>query len=330
MSVEGVRRRMRWPTLTVLACACVALALAASGSAGTTKPSGSTTMAVSIEFHNPWLDPYGKELARIGKKNGIPVTLQYADGTTQNQASQIDTILAQHPSILLYTLGDANAATAILAKIKQAGIPVLVSIIQPTSAGMKYATSYYGPNDFIQGELNAKALASYLVAHGHKCGEVAILRGLAGGTDNTDRAAGFRAALKKADSCLKIVADQNTDWQSDPVAYNVASAVLRQHPQVVGILTEADTIAAGAAKAVAALHLQGKVAVTGLGGSCQGFALLKQHKIVADTLQDPVLGADGAFKLALRIVHHQSFKKVEYMALPVLTPKNVSKYSCHW
>jgi ribose transport system substrate-binding protein len=306
-----------------------ALSLGGVGAAATNKTGAKGTIAISIPFHNPWLDPYGKELQRVAKQAGYTVSIQYADATTQTQSSQIDTMIAQHPNLLIYTVYDAKAATGIIAKVKASGVPVLGSIIEPTPAGTKLLNAYYGPNDFIQGSLNAKALVQYLRAHGKRGGEIAIVRGAPGGTDNTDRAAGFRSVLKKYPS-YKVVADQNSDWQSDPVAYNVTSAILRQHQNVVGILTEADTIAAGAAKAVKALGKSGQVAITGLGGSCQGFQLIKQKQIVADTLQDPVLGAQGAFQVAEAIINKKPYKHIAYMKLPVLTTGNVSKYTCHW
>ncbi len=327
MVVVRKRHRARWAVAVVVVGAT--LGLAAAGSAGTSSSSGSFSIAISIPFHNPWLDPYGKELVRVAKRAGFKVSVQYADATTQTQAAQINTMIAQRPDLLVYTVFDANAATAIIAKAKQSHVPVLGSIIKPSPAGTKLLTAYYGPDDFIQGALNAKALVQYLKSHGKSGGEIAIVRGAPGGTDNTNRAAGFRSVLKKYPS-FKIVADQNSNWQSDPVAYNVTSAILRQHPNVVGILTEADTIAAGAAKAVDALGHKGKVAITGLGGSCQGFQLVKDKAIVADTLQDPVLGARGAFQVVQKILNKKPYKKIEYMNLPVLTPANVGKYSCHW
>ena len=332
MSRRVVRGVAAPVVLAIAAAVAVAVGAcgAASSSARQVKAASSQTIAVSIGFHNPWLDPYGAELQKLAKQHGIGVTVNYGDATAATQASQINTIIAQKPSLIIYVVADANAGVASLAQIKQAGIPVLASIVPPATAGNKYETAYYGPNDFTQASLNAKALARYLKAHGHRCGQVAIIRGAAGGSDNTDRAAGFRAELKKVDPCLKIVADQNSDWQSDPVAYNVATAILRQHPKVAGILTEADTIAAGAAKAVSTLHLKGKVAITGLGGSCQGFTMLKKGQIVADTLQDPVLGAQGAFAVAQKILAGKSVGKIQYMALPVLTAKNVRQYKCHW
>lgn len=285
------------------------------------------TIGVSIMSHVPWLDSYGRALTALGKRYGVNVKLMYADGTPQTQASQVQTLVAQKPAAIIYTGIDPATDDSLLAQIKAAGIITVGGIIQPDAAGMKLLDAYRGPNDLTHGKLAADAMAKALAG---KTGDIAIVRGDPGGTDNTNRASAFKAEIAKVAPGLKIVADQDSSFGDEKKPYDVTTSILAAHPDVIGIFAEADSIANAAAKAVANAGKTGHVQIVGVGGSCEGFADVRAGTVYSTTLQDPPAGARDVFAASLQLIQKQPVAPVAYMDLPIVTKKNVSQYACHW
>jgi ABC-type sugar transport system substrate-binding protein len=163
-----------------------------------------------------------------------------------------------------------------------------------------------------------------------KTGQVVIVRGDPGGTDNLNRASAFKTELAKVAPNLTIVADQDSSFGDEKKPYDVTTAMLAAHPNIIGIFTEADSIGNAAVKAVKDANLTGKVTVIGVGGSCEGFADVKAGTMYSTTYQDPPLGAADVFQATMDLINHKTVEKVKYMDLPVITTDNVSQYTCHW
>ena len=214
-----------------------------------------------------------------------------------------------------------------MARISQAGVPTIAGILPPTDEALPFVTAYRGPDDFEHGRLGAQSLATALEG---RSGQVAMIRGAPGGTDNKNRAEGFEEELASVAPDLEIVADEDSDWADQKKIYDVAAAVLSRHPDVIGIFTQADTLAAATADAVEDAGLQDQVAIVGVGGSCEGFDLLKEDRIVSTSLQDPWIGAQDIFDVAMSIAGGDEPEQIDYMDLPVITAENVDDYECHW
>ena len=259
-----------------------AAASSAGGTASDAIPAGVAgkgyVIGASVWTHVPWLDSYGNALVALGKQYGVKVNVLYSNANAQTQTSQVQTLIAQHPNAIIFTGVDPSADNAVLAQIKAAGIITIGGIIQPTDPGMALLAAYRGPNDLTHGKLAADALAQALKG---KTGEVAIVRGDPGGTDNTNRASAFKAELAKVAPGLKIVADQNSSFGDEKAPYDVTTAILAAHPNIIGIMGEADSIANAAVKAVADAHKTGQIQIVGIGGSCEGFTTSRQERCTA-------------------------------------------------
>ena len=286
------------------------------------------TIGVSIWGHvSPWLDSYGERLETLGEENGVDVRVLFADGTAQGQDEQVNALIAQQPDAIALTSLDAESSVATYARIDQAGVAGVAGILPPTDPALPYIEAYRGPDDFEHGRLGAQSLAGALEG---QSGQVGMIRGAPGGTDNKNRAEGFREELASIAPDLEIVADEDSDWADQKKIYDVATAMLRRHPDIAGIFTQADTIAAATADAVEDAGLQDQVAIVGVGGSCEGFDLIEQGRIVSTSLQDPWIGAQDVFDVSMAIARGETPEQIAYMELPVITDDNVSEYECHW
>lgn len=286
------------------------------------------TVGVSIWGHvSPWLDSFGERMEVLGEETGVEVQVLFADGTAQGQDEQVNALIAQDPDAIVLVSLDAEASVATYARIRQAGIAPIAGILPPTDPALEFIEAYRGPDDFEHGRLGAQALAAALEG---QSGGVAMVRGAPGGTDNLNRAEGFTEELAAIAPDLEIVADEDSDWADQAKIYDVVSSILSRHPDIIGIFTQADTLAAAASKAVEDAGLTDQVAIVGVGGSCEGFDLVEAGSIVSTSLQDPWIGADSVFEVAVDIANDEEVEQIGYMDLPVITQENVADYECHW
>lgn len=285
-------------------------------------------IGVSIWGHvSPWLDSFGERLVELGEENGVDVQVLFADGSAQSQDEQVNALIAQQPDVIVLTSLDAESSVATYARISQAGIAAVAGILPPTDAALPFIAAYRGPDDFEHGRLGAQALAAALDG---QTGDVAMIRGAPGGTDNQNRAEGFTEELASIAPDLTIVADEDSDWADQNKIYDVATAILTNNPDIIGIFTQADTLAAATARAVEDAGMSDQVSIIGVGGSCEGFDLIKEAKIVSTSLQDPWIGAQSVFDVAVQISLGDDVEQIDYMDLPIVNQANVDDFECHW
>jgi len=289
--------------------------------------SGPITIGFPLPGPAPYITGYMDKFNQlVAQHPNVTLVQTLGDWTQATQTSQIDTMITQHPSVVIIWAADNTAVIPALAQISGAGIPVTATNAQPEPQATQYIKGYTGPNDVLQGYLAGEALVKALAPK--KAGEVAMIRGTAGTAANTNRAKGFNEALAKFAPGLKLVADQNSQWSDVALTDSIATGILEKNPKVIGMFVQDDTSAAGAVEAEQALHL--KIKITGVGGSCLGFKLIRQGTMSATTDQDPWADATDAFDAALDVAEGKAIPKIKFLSPPVLTKANVSKYTCHW
>jgi len=340
-------RRSFWSLVGLLVVALV-VAACGSDSGSSTTGSGSESsstpgsesaaasdkpvkVAVSIfgTGQGTWSDGYGKRLQDLAPKlkgEGVDLIVNYADGTAQGQAAQITSLLAQKPDAIgIYPL-NSQATVPSFAKIKQSGSKGVQVVIPPADGAKPLIEAYVGGADEVA---TAASVAKAFIKDIASEGEVAIIRGPAGGQDNVLRAKGFMEGLKG--SKLKVVADVNTDWGDQQKIYNGVSAVLKNHPNIIGLFTQYDGISVAARKAVDDAKLDHKVHIANVvGGSCAGLKLLKKGDISIVAWHDPWTAADETARLMPAIARGEEVPFDSFMKDPIVTSENVGDRPCHY
>jgi ribose transport system substrate-binding protein len=299
-----------------------------SGGGDATKP---VKIAVSIygTGAGTWSDGYGKRLETLApklKKDGVDLIVNWADGTAQGQAAQISSLLAQKPDAVgIYPL-NSQATVPSFVKIDRAGAKAVQVVIPPVDEAKKFIKAYVGGADEVATAASvAKAFSEEIASEG----EVAIIRGPAGGSDNVLRAKGFMEGLKGTK--LKVVADVNTDWGDQTKIYNGVTAVLKNHPNVIGLFTQYDGISVAARKAVNDANLDHEVHIANVvGGSCPGKKLLEKGEISMVAWHDPWTAADETARLMPKIARGEDVAFDSFMKDPIVTSKNVGDRPCHY
>ena len=260
--------RMRMRPISALALGTAAAALiAGSASAHIAKACGKDDKYVIGFSQANNAEPYrahvNDELTAAAAK--VPqFTLQIADGAgnVNTQTSQMDNFITQKVDLILISPFEAAPLTPAVARAMKAGIPVIELDRKTVGEPGKDYTAFIGGDNFKIAEEAGKYMADKLLPQG---GDVAVLEGLPSSTPAVERLDGFKAGVK-ANSKIKVVAEQAADWLPDK-AQTAFAAMLQAHPDIKAIYASNDMMAAGARLAAkGAGKKDGDIAIIGTDG----------------------------------------------------------------
>lgn len=266
---------------------------------------------------NGWGEMYNLTMQYTLKHSGKVknILLTNPAGDPNNQISEMQTMIVQHPNIIILTPLSKAGLSAPVERAMAAGIPVVM-------CGSGVTTNNYvtegGRNLYQIAYSSATKLATMMGGKGN----LMMLNGIAG----TDTAITWQQAALSAFSKfphIKIVANQYSDW-SISLAKTKAAAIIAAHPKINGVWTGGSENAIGAIEAFAAAGA--KMPVFGTTNPLNGFlSLAKRYhlRFVADPY--PPEMAQLCANLALKVLAGQPVKK--YVDMASLNIKGVSEYT---
>ena len=219
------------------------------------------------------------------------------------QIPVVDAVLALKPDALVLIPTDPTALQPSVAKAKAAGIPV---INVDTHVGDLTDVLSFITGDNADG--GAKAADAMAKAIGwKKGGKYKVVVGLtsATATTNVARLDGFSKRVLRAYPGIKIV--DKAYSQSQPAKANTnVSNWLTKYPDLAGIFAIDGTNAAGAAAALQAKGLTGKVALIGYDAYKANVDLIAKGVFTALVAQDPAAEAKLAIEYAVKYLNTKS------------------------
>jgi ribose transport system substrate-binding protein len=253
--------------------------------------------------------------------------LEAADA--DSQAQQIEQVISDKPDALVVLPQDGEALTPVAQKAEAAGIPVINVdrlFSQPDAATATILGDNYqigtSAADYIAGELKCK-------------GNVVEIQGLAGISVTEERSKGFSDQLKK--KCpgggVKIVAKQPGDFNPD-TGLKVMENILQAQDSIDAVYTHDDDMAQGVVQAIRNADRQDDMFLTGVGGSQDAMAQIKEGGLYRATfLYNPNMAA-SAVNMARLIALGEGFSELVPPEVPrqivvpaaTVTQDNVGEY----
>jgi len=265
---------------------CAILAACSSGQSSSSSSSGSPgaatkTIGVSIQnreaqFYQDMESGMQSQAAKYGYK--LIVVDANRDNATQQ--SQVEDFISNKVDAIVLTPYDSTAIGSAIAEANKAGIPVFTADIASTSK-QGVVVSHIA-SDNVQGGAQA---AKLLCAAVGKSGSVAILDEPEV-TSVQDRVKGFRAGLKTDCPAVSIVADPDTGGERTKADSSMGD-ILQSNKDVKGVFGINDDSALGAASAVKAAGLTGKIAIVGYDAGPEARAAIKAGTMYGDAIQYP-------------------------------------------
>jgi ribose transport system substrate-binding protein len=270
------------------------LAAGCNKSASTSSTSGSKTIGVSIQnreaqFYQDMENGMQSEAAKYG------YALKVVDASRDNakQQSQVEDFISQHVDAIVLTPYDSQAIGSAIVEANNAKIPVFTADIASTA--QEGVVVSHIASDNVQG--GAQAAKLICAGMGSTPGAVAIIDEPEV-TSVQDRVKGFRQELAQSCPNAKIVADISGGGERDK-ASSVMEDLLQSHKDLRAVFGINDDSALGAAKAVQAANLSGKIIIVGFDASPEARAAIKDGSMYGDAVQHP--GDIG--KLAIDTIH---------------------------
>jgi ribose transport system substrate-binding protein len=248
---------------------------ASSSASGSGKVIGVSIQNREAQFYQDMESGMKSEAA----KYGYTVTVVDASRDNSKQQSQVEDFISQKVAAIVLTPYDSQAIGSAIVEANKAGIPVFTADIANASKDGKVVAHIASDN--VQGGGQAGKLMCAAV----KSGSVAIIDEPEV-TSVQDRVKGFKAALASGCPSVKIVSDIDGGGERAK-ASSVAEDLLQSHKDLKGIFGINDDSALGAAKAVDAAGLKGKVAIVGYDATPEARTAIKDGSMYGDAIQHP-------------------------------------------
>ena len=285
-------------------------------------------LKAALVFHyagNDWYNAQVAGLKATFEELGVEIIATTdADFSPDKQVSDIETVLAQNPDIIISIPTDATATSAAYKKVSEAGV-TLVFMDQPANdleAGKDYV-SVVSADNYGNGVASAHILANSI----GKKGKIAALYHDADFFVTEQRFEGFKKTIQEEYPDIQIIAEKGVS-DSDLVAQSQqqADAIINQNPDLAGMWAPWDVPAEGVmAAARSAGRNDLKITTIDLGESV-GVAMAQNQLIAGTSAQRPYDQGVTEAKIAAgsRVLGKKYPTYVALSALPV-TRTNLSE-----
>ena len=280
---------------------------------------GTKVGGVSKTLTNEYWRTLGEGYAAFAEKLGVEVAYQAAssEGDQLGQLSIAETLLAQGFNALLFSPQTDNNLQPALEAAETQGVPV----INVNDAVIPGARHYVGN---VQQD-NGVRVAKWFIENRPEGGKVAVIEGQAGVFAAGQRTKGFTETVTK-DGKFTVVASVPGNWDRQ-VAYDAASTILQQNPDLLGFYANNDGMALGVVEAVKAAGLSDKVVVFGTDGISDAYASIRAGELTGTVDSFPMLTGEVAMETALRLVGKQALPRVVTTPQALITKDNVEQFA---
>lgn len=280
---------------------------------------GTKVGGVSKTLTNEYWRSLGQGYQNVADKLGLTFVYQAAqnEGDQLGQLSIAEDLINQGFGALLFSpQSDANLVPAV-EKAKAAGIPVL----NVNDAVIPSAEHYVGN---VQKD-NGVRVAQWFIDNRPDGGKVAVIEGQPGVYAAGQRTAGFTETIN-ASGKFEVVASVPANWSREE-AFNAATTILQQYPDLTGFYANNDGMALGVVEAVKAAGKHETVAVFGTDGVSDAYAAIKAGDLTGTVDSFPVLTGEIAMEVALRLMAGQALPRVVATPQALITKDNVDTYA---
>jgi ribose transport system substrate-binding protein len=248
------------------------------------------------------------------KEGGVALHVQgpLQESDTETQIQILEEAITQKPAAIVVAPINDERILAAIAKIRQAGIPIVV-IDTPLSLDPPLVS-------VSNNHLEAGRLAGVTVAketNNHPV--IAMISDFVNSSVSVESEKGVKQALKAYDS-----SDLGTFYcaDSEDRAYLIAKTLIASQPKLHAIVALNEAAALGTAKAIKELHA-GRVKLIGFDSSIYEIQLLEEGTLKALVVQKPFNMGYLGVKTALQLVNRDNPEQTTYTDSTVVTRDNM-------
>ena len=226
------------------------------------KKIGFVPIAMGFNETQAWRTAMERQAAALGYE----IIVRDPNWSIEAGIQAINSLIDEKPDILIIENIDNRSYNRMVQKSIAAGILT----IQTQQRSEIASDAYMGPDWNEMGRNAVDGMVQLCGTDSGKNGKIAIIQGALTAPASLLQQAGIDEALK-AHPEITVVSNQAADWDATK-AYQIATTVLQQEPDLCGIVGFWDVADAGIASAVKEANLQGKVAVITSGSGARDSA----------------------------------------------------------
>ena len=214
-----------------------------------------------------------------------------AGGSAETQSQQIQEIINQDYDALILHAVDVAASSSLTTEAENAGINVIHLNFGPDAIHSGGITN----NSYSLGALIAKD--AYQRTGGNaKCVAIGPPVAMSSTVLGVN---GFEDTLKELGGGMKFLESQAGDWTTENANSIMRDLLSKYHNDIQVVFAHNDQMAIGAAQAIEAAGLTGKILVYGADGSADAIQYIKNGQMTATVAADNVKIGETAMQLAL-------------------------------
>jgi ribose transport system substrate-binding protein len=245
------------------------------------------------------------------------VTLEWngvqGDTNVSGQIALIQNYISQKPDGILYAAIDAKA----LASVNQQAVSANIPIYNFDSGTDPQTIPLFSTSNTAAAAKAAAEMGTVL----NGTGKIAILEFVPGSATNDQRLSGFKQELAAKYPNIKIVADQ-VDDNDAAKALSITQNILSAHPDLNGIYAASQPGGEGAAQALKAASLGGKVHLISFDASDPLISALQNGTVDALVVQNPFKMGYDSLKALVDQIRNGVQAKDEDTGVTLVTKAN--------
>ncbi len=213
-------------------------------------------VAMGFDLAQGWLEGLKKELEPLGVK----IVPRDPNWSTSAGAQAITTLIGEKPDVIVVHNPDVQTYAKLLQKAEESGIQIV-----QINMRSNYQSVVFVGADWV--DVGEKATTAVIESCKGKSNKIAIVQGALSAAASAYTLKGVENILAKHAE-IKVVSSQAADWDAAK-AKGITQTVLKQHPDLCGIVGFWDGMDSGTAAAIKEAGLTGKVFLATSGGGEQ-------------------------------------------------------------
>ena len=258
------------------------------------------SMNSADQFRTSWLN----EFRTLAEEKGHTVHSTNADGDASAQISDIESLVARKPDVIIVHALDAEGIGPAIEACDAAGIPV-IAIDFPVAADVaSFITDRQGLNGVIQGEY----LLKWLGEDPSRVANIGYIVGMYAMDAAMPRMTEFKAKIE-SDPRVTWLVDQEAGW-SGGEAMNITEDWIQAYPNMNVFACMSDEMAIGAIQALtAAGKNMNDIVVMGVDGSDAAMEYLRNGELNCTAARDIKKEVAAALRAAENVANGKTINK---------------------
>lgn len=278
------------------------------------------TPGLNVPFWKYLSDGIKQAAATDAAKSGAKITV--TDYDSQNSAAtqlqNAQDVITAGVDLIIISPTDSSSAPEVLELAAENKVPVVIADIGTDSGD--FVSFVISSNE--SGAYDAgKVLMSTMADKGWKGGDVLMITISQARLNGQNRTKGFTRAVEEAGG--KIVQFLESKDYTRAEAQTQASDMISANPDAHGFFAQHDEAALGSEAAIEESGKADEIVLASFDGSPESVELIKQGKIVAAAMQQPVLMGRISAEVGLKHLRGEQVDKQTEVPTILVTPQNV-------